>query len=177
VIPRGRASRALWITIASAVVGASAGVALIFAIKRHPTAEASTSPLPSASVAASASPAASEGAPPVPSAALPEPSAPPSTAPTSDVPRTAHFPALHAKQALDTAAHAISHCKHGKVWGIASANVTFEGDGAVSKVAVGVPFTGTPTGTCVSDALSTAHVPPFAGKPVILNYKFFVPPR
>ncbi|HEY6462368.1 MAG TPA: hypothetical protein VIY73_19505, partial [Polyangiaceae bacterium] len=51
-IPKRRPSSALWITLASAIVGASAGIALIVAIKRHPTAQASMSPPPSASVAA-----------------------------------------------------------------------------------------------------------------------------
>jgi hypothetical protein len=89
-------------------------------------------------------------------------------------PPTAHFPAGTAKQALDAVSHDIAHCRRGKVWGIASANVTFGNDGSVSHVAISVPFTGTPTGQCVSDALSSAKVPPFAGKPVVVAYRFFV---
>jgi len=87
----------------------------------------------------------------------------------------AHFPAGIAKQVLDAASHDILHCRRGKVWGIASANVTFANDGTVSHVAISVPFTGTATGQCVSDALSTAKVPPFAGKPGVVAYRFFVP--
>jgi hypothetical protein len=77
--------------------------------------------------------------------------------------------------ALDAASHDIAHCRRGKVWGIASANVTFANDGTVSHVAVGIPFTGTTTGQCVTDALSVAKVPPFAGKPGVVAYKFLVP--
>jgi hypothetical protein len=86
----------------------------------------------------------------------------------------AHFPAVAAKQALDAAAHEAKTCKRGKVWGIGSANVTFASDGTVSHVAVGVPFTGTPTGQCVADALSGAKVQPFAGKALPITVKFFV---
>jgi hypothetical protein len=52
--------------------------------------------------------------------------------------------------------------------------VTFAGDGTVSHVAVGVPFTGTPTGQCVADALSAAKVQPFAGKAPVITVRFFV---
>jgi hypothetical protein len=99
------------------------------------------------------------------------------SAPSETPAPTAHFPAIAAKVALDAASHEIVHCKRGKVWGIASANVTFGNDGNVSHVAISVPFTGTTTGQCVSDALSVAHVPPFKGPPVILAYRFFVPSK
>jgi hypothetical protein len=82
-----------------------------------------------------------------------------------------------AKQALDAASRDLTRCKLGKAWGIASANVTFGNDGTVSHISVGIPFTGTTTGQCVADALQTARVPPFAGKPAVLSYKFFVPSK
>ena len=87
----------------------------------------------------------------------------------------AHFPAAAAKRALDAASHDIVHCKRGKVWGIASADVTFGNDGAISHIAVGIPFTGTTTGQCVSDALSVAKVPPYAGKLGVVSYRFVIP--
>jgi hypothetical protein len=61
-----------------------------------------------------------------------------------------------------------------KAWGTGDAKVTFVSDGSVSKVAIGTPFRGTPTGNCVSDLLSTARVPPFSGKPGTVDYQFFV---
>jgi hypothetical protein len=82
-----------------------------------------------------------------------------------------------AKQALDAAGRETVHCKRGKVWGIAEAVVTFGNDGTVGHVAVGVPFTGTTTAACVTDALSVARVPPFAGKPGVVTHRFFVPPK
>jgi hypothetical protein len=85
--------------------------------------------------------------------------------------------AATAKQALDTTAHEVSQCRHGKVWGIASATVTFGNDGSVTHVTVGVPFTGTATGQCVADALGSVHVGPFGGKPGVLSYRFYVSPR
>jgi serine/threonine-protein kinase len=165
-LPRPHRSNALVASIVAGVIGASLGVILVMAVMRHPstrapgtpaTASALASALPpaSASASASASSSASEAA-----VALPP---------------TAHFPAGAAKQALDAAAKEIVQCKRGKVWGIASANVTFGNDGNVSHVAISVPFTGTATGQCVSDALTTAKVPPFAGKPGVVAYRFFVP--
>ena len=161
-----RRSGAVWFTLIAAIVGAAVGVAVVVFFKRHATAQAATStPAP-----------ALAPAPPPPPPPTPTPTPTPTPDPSAPPP-TPHFPAIAAKQALDSAAREIAHCKHGKLWGIASANVTFGNDGSVSHVAVGVPFTGTPTGQCVSDALATAKVPPFSGKPVILAHRFFVPPK
>ena len=178
---RHRNPAVLWITIASAVIGGTLGILLVVALKRHPTASAATPPAASSQTTPSAAPATSLGAavpPPPSSGSASGPAAPSSegaTRPASTVTPTAHFPGIAAKASLDVASHEITHCHKGKVWGTASAFVTFSNDGTVSHVTVGVPFTGTPTGACVGDALSSAHVPPFAGHPVVLNYKFFVP--
>jgi len=86
----------------------------------------------------------------------------------------AHFSKTDAKAALEATAKDVARCKKGKVWGVASASVTFGNDGSVSRVVIGVPFTGTGTGACVSDALQTAKMPSFGGKPGTLVYKFFV---
>jgi serine/threonine-protein kinase len=166
--PTARRSSALLASVLAGVVGASMGVALVVYFKRHTVPQASIHSPPSASASA---------APPASASASTSASSDSSSAPDSatGAPPTAHFPAGTAKQALDAAAHDIAHCKRGKVWGIASANVTFGNDGAVAHVAISVPFTGTPTGQCVSDALSAAKVPPFAGKPGVVAYRFFVP--
>jgi serine/threonine-protein kinase len=174
-LPRRRAagSGALLASLVTGAVGASLGVILVFAVMRHrapapgttevsPGASAPSGDLPSASASA----ASTAMSPASPSA---------SEAPGGLPPPSAHFPAGAAKQSLDAASHEIVHCRRGKVWGIASANVTFGNDGSVSHVAISVPFTGTSTGQCVSDALSAAKVPPFSGKPGVVAYRFFVP--
>jgi len=166
---RPRRSGALLASLLAAVVGASLGVGLVVTLMRHPPKRALVDTPPTVSAPASALPV-------VPASATASASAS-ASAPESGVapPPTAHFPAGAAKQSLDAAAKEIVQCKRGKVWGIASANVTFGNDGNVSHVAISVPFTGTATGQCVSDALTTAKVPPFAGKPGVVAYRFFVP--
>ncbi len=166
---RKRRSGALLASVLAGAVGASLGVVLVVAVMRHRAparAPLDTSATPSASADALPANDASSSA---------TPSGPSSAEVAGGPPATAHFPAGTAKQMLDAASHDIVHCRRGKVWGIASANVTFANDGTVSHVAVSVPFTGTATGQCVSDALSTAKVPPFAGKPGVVAYRFFVP--
>jgi serine/threonine protein kinase len=118
--------------------------------------------IPSASVAAPTS-----VGPPSSAAAAPAKSAVPSSA-------TGRFTAWTARRALDGTASDVMRCRRGDRWGVASATVTFAPDGSVRHVSVGVPFYGTPTGQCVADALSTAHVPPFGGQPAVLIYRFFV---
>lgn len=85
-----------------------------------------------------------------------------------------HFSAAAAKQALDALGSDVSRCRHGRVWGVATATVHFANDGTVSQVVIGVPFTGTSTGACVSETLATARVGAFGGKPGIVPYRFFV---
>jgi serine/threonine-protein kinase len=166
---RRRRSGALLASILTGVVGASLGVGLVIAVMRHQAKHASLDTPVAASALASALPPASASASSSASASASAADA------AGGPPPTAHFPAATAKQVLDAAAKDIGHCKRGKVWGIASANVTFGNDGNVAHVAISVPFTGTPTGQCVSDALTTAKVPPFAGKPGVVAYRFFVP--
>jgi serine/threonine protein kinase len=86
----------------------------------------------------------------------------------------AHFSKTDAKAALDATAKDVARCKKGKGWGTAVATVAFGNDGSVSHVAVGPPFGGTGTGGCVSDALQTAKMPPYGGKPGFIVYRFFV---
>jgi hypothetical protein len=86
----------------------------------------------------------------------------------------AHFSKTDAKAALDATAKDVARCKKGKGWGPAWATVYFGNDGSVSRVVVGPPFGGTGTGACVSEALQTAKMTPFGGKPGVMTYRFVV---
>jgi hypothetical protein len=128
--------------------------------------------------AAGSAPALASAPAPASAPALASALAPASaSAPAPDLPPTDHFPAALAKQALDTLSPEVQKCRRGKVWGIATATVHFANDGTVSHVAISVPFTGTPTGACVSDTLATARVGPFGGKVGIVPYRFYVAPK
>lgn len=124
---------------------------------------------------------------PVPSPDVPVPSA--STTDTTDAAAAAvdgsassptavtHFSKTDAKAALDATAKDVARCKKGKGWGAASATIVFGNDGAVNRVVVGPPFTGTGTGACVAEALQAAKTAPFTGKPGVMTYRFYVAPR
>jgi len=160
------------LTLGAVLVLLAAGGAAFFfgAVRRHraqPPVAASIAPpapvLPVPSASASADPADA-------AAATTEASAPPMNP-------LAHFTKIDAKVALDTTAKDVARCKKGKGWGAAAATVSFGNDGSVTHVVVGPPFSGTGTGACVSDALQTAKMPPFGGKPGTLVYRFFVAPH
>jgi len=110
-----------------------------------------------------------------PAASAPVASAPPVASVAPAV--TAHFSASAAKKAFDTASRSVAACKRGLRWGTANATVTFDPDGSVQQVDVGAPFTGTPTGRCVSDLLGAVHIPAFGGAPVVYVTRFYVAPR
>ena len=121
-------------------------------------------------------------APPAPVAApmlsrnAPPPAATASTPTATPTPQTrARFPAFAAQRALDGTAHEVGRCRRSDTWGVAKATVTFANDGSVDHVLIGPPFTGTPTGQCVADAMSTVQVPAFGGRPVVYITQFFVP--
>jgi serine/threonine protein kinase len=113
---------------------------------------------------------------------VPGPAPPPSSAESPPMasapshPATRGFTTWTAKRALDGTAADVGRCRRGDKWGVASATVTFANDGSVQHVSVGVPFTGTPTGQCVADALGAVHIPSFGGRPGVLVYRFFVAP-
>jgi hypothetical protein len=102
---------------------------------------------------------------------LPEPEPPPPTPPPAP---TRPFNTYAARRSLDGTSRDILSCRRDKKWGVALATVTFANDGSVKDVVVGVPFRGTPAGECVAEDLSTARVPPFAGKEGVIVYQFFV---
>ncbi len=56
--------------------------------------------------------------------------------------------------------------------GSGRATVTFAPDGSVSKVSVPAPFSGTPTGSCITSAFASARVPAFSGSSVSLPGSF-----
>jgi serine/threonine protein kinase len=98
--------------------------------------------------------------------------------PTASGPESkARFSAFAAQRALDATARDVARCKRSSNWGVARASVTFATDGSVDHVLIGPPFTNTPTGQCVGEAMSSVHVPPFGGKPVVYIAQFFVPAR
>jgi serine/threonine protein kinase len=113
-----------------------------------------------ASAQAGAAPSDSSSAPAADSAAAARPDAP--------------FAAAAARRALDAKKHDVGKCRHGRVWGNASATVTFANDGSVDKVVLAPPFAGTPTGVCASEALASVHVAPFSGAPGSVTYRFNV---
>jgi hypothetical protein len=94
-------------------------------------------------------------------------------APTS----TARFSVLAAQRGFLVTSHDIARCKRSSMWGVAKASVTFANDGSVDHVVIGPPFTGTPTGECVSDVIRTVRVPPFGGGPVTYVTRFYVAPQ
>jgi hypothetical protein len=109
------------------------------------------------------------------------PAATPAPAPMPDLPQaapepTGHFTTAGARRALDATSRTVAKCRLGKRWGTALATVTFANDGSVSQVAVGPPFTRTPSGDCVADGLATAHVKPFAGRSTPIVYRFYIAP-
>ena len=184
---RGRAGALL----ASAIVGLAAGAGLAMLGLHLRAARASA--VPYSLTAAVASPAAPALAPTLASALGPEqvpssaqapapeqapaPASSPAAPAAVELPPTDHFLASAGKQALDALSTGVAKCRRGKVWGIATATVHFGNDGAVSHVEISVPFTGTPTGVCVSETLTTARVGAFGGKPGIVLYRFYVAPK
>ena len=140
---------------------AVSAILLVVLVASHGWHHAAPSPAPIATVAAPALP------PPPPEVEPPQPT--PAPAPTKP------FNAYAARRALDGTSRDILSCRRDKKWGVALATVTFANDGSVKEAVVGVPFRGTPTGECVADDLSAAHVAPFAGKEGVVVYQFFVP--
>lgn len=162
--------RKVALTLGGALLVLAIGGAGFFfgAIRRHhEAAAANLSPpapaLPTTSSAASVDPADA--------AAVAIEASAPATSPLL------HFSKTDAKAALDATAKDVARCKKGKGWGVASATVVFGNDGSVSRVVVGTPFTGTGTGACVAEALQAAKMPPFAGKPGVTTYRFYVAPH
>jgi hypothetical protein len=116
---------------------------------------------------------ASASAPTPATEPTPTPAATP--APASEPPGP--FRAAAAKLALDAATTNARQCRRGPWWGAGTAAVTFANDGTVSRVGVTPPFRGMAAGQCVAEELAGATMPPFAGKPGVLTYRFFIPPN
>jgi len=104
---------------------------------------------------------------------------PPSVSPSAPLNRAADSQATNvaAIRALDGKWREIARCRRGKAWGKASTTVTFAADGSVTHVDVGSPFSGTPTGDCIADALSRTHAPPLGGDGAELVYRVYVAPK
>jgi hypothetical protein len=176
-IPRLRSYRAL---VAATAVGAASLIVVLGAVA------ALRSHRASASVATTAASVSST------SAAGPSPAAASSVS-LSETPLAASQHAAHdstpaanagagfapaaARRALDATKRDVGKCRRGRVWGYASATVTFANDGSVDKVTIAPPFGGTPAGACAAEALGAVRVPPFAGAPGSVTYRFYVPPK
>jgi len=147
---------------------------------------ASTEPNAGVAVPEASASAATLRPPPPPSApeATEANTAPPSPAssaatgaPPSPGTGDAAFHNAAAIRALDGKWRGIAKCRRGKLWGKASTTVTFAGDGSVTHVDVGAPFTGTPTGDCIAEALSAVRVEPFADSTAAVVYRVYVAPK
>jgi len=164
---------------AAVIVALSGLISVIAAIKScskgsAPAAVASAAAAASASASAQAANATPSGA--APSAAPAESLTPaPSSAPAAPE-VTTPFSAKAAKATLNATARDVGKCKRTKLWGTGEASITFASDGTVSRVVIGSPFRGTPSGECVSEVLSAVQIAPFGGlKAATINYKFFIP--
>jgi serine/threonine protein kinase len=151
--------RARLLMVGGSLAGAVLLVTLVASLWRH-----CGTPIPPPTAAASS-------AAPV---AVPPPEPEPAPQPTPAPAPTRPFNAYAARRALDATSGNVLSCRRDKKWGVALATVTFGNDGAVSQVAVGVPFRGTPAGECVAEDLSAARIPPFAGKEGVVLYRFFI---
>jgi hypothetical protein len=61
-----------------------------------------------------------------------------------------------------------------RVPGMATATLTIERSGHVSRVGITGQFAGTPTGECVERAVHAASFPPFTGEPQTINYPYIL---
>jgi serine/threonine protein kinase len=170
VVARSRRRRVGWMIGVLLLALAAGGSGFFFGAFRHhrepPPAAAIAQPAPPPVVP---TPSASADVADAAAASSLEAAAPP--------PPLARFSKADAKSALDATAKDVARCKKGKVWGIASATVSFGNDGAVTRVVVGAPIGGTGTGACVSEILQAAKMSPFGGKPGTLVYRFYVAPH
>jgi hypothetical protein len=127
--------------------------------KAAATAARGAAPAKAAAADSSAEPAAEEAAP--------EPAAAPT--PTRSLFEAMEFDRSKASEALTVASAETASCKSDGEGGQATVRVTFASSGRVTQVAVGGPFSGTPTGACIAAPFSRASVPPFAGSPVTVS--------
>jgi formylglycine-generating enzyme required for sulfatase activity len=108
------------------------------------------------------------------------PSAPPSATPTSSSGSSAPFNMSAAKTSLDAIASGVQSCKQVDSDGIdgpagaGRAVVMFSSSGDAASVNLSPPFSGTPTGNCISARFRGVHVPPFAGESFSVSKSFTV---
>jgi serine/threonine protein kinase len=129
---------------------------------------------------AGASPTGPAHAPPTEPGPAPEPAlvaSPPPAEPAAVAAGGAPFRNAAAVRALDGKWREVAKCRRGKTWGKGPTTVTFAGDGSVTHVEVGPPFTGTPTGDCIAETLSSTRVEPFSDSSAVLVYRVYVAPK
>lgn len=111
--------------------------------------------------------------PAAPPTAEPAPAPAPPPAPATPSGPAGSFNRGAAMAQLGAAASRAGACKKPDgPTGSGRATVTFAPDGSVSKVSVPPPFSGTPTGSCISAAFNSARVPAFTGSSVSLPGSF-----
>jgi serine/threonine protein kinase len=169
---------------ALAVVASAAAVAVLIvvgtvAVRRPHRASASLASAAAEGQGTTAAPPAdmpsAHASPPAAAAAASSPDGPAAAASDSTSRPQPPFAVAAARRALEKKKHDLGKCRRGRVYGHASATVTFANDGSVDRVAVGPPLAGTPAGDCAAEALSSVHVAPFSGDPGSVSFKFNVP--
>lgn len=134
-----------------------------------PTATATVSAKPTATVKATA-------APPTVTGVRPPPTVVPPTIPTPTTPTVLAFPRARATNELDRVTAGLASCKRaGDPTGSGSIRVDFEPDGRVGTL-LGRPFSGTPTGSCVSSRFLAIKIGAFNGTTQQIQRTFTIPP-
>jgi hypothetical protein len=87
------------------------------------------------------------------------------------------FDAAAAEEALAATAKTVARCRYRTVYGRGQATVTFGNDGSVTACVVATRFRWTPTGACVTAALSAVRTAPFAGSRETVLHPFEVAPQ
>ncbi len=80
------------------------------------------------------------------------------------------------KARLAAVASGVQTCKRGDTSGSGKVEITFAASGAAQSATLmgGSPFDGTPTGKCVEARFRQAHVPAFAGEPMVVSKSFTI---
>jgi serine/threonine-protein kinase len=145
-------------------------------------AAASMAPLAVATAPITAAPVATGSAAAAPVAPAPpaQPEKPTSPAALEAAPaesaRRGRFTIRAAVNALDKKWREVAKCRRDQTTGKAWTTITFAGDGSVTKVDVGRPFTGTETAQCIADALGAVQIAPFADRRRVIGYRVWIAP-
>lgn len=117
--------------------------------------------------------AAPEAAPPEPTkaAATVHAKAAPKPAPAPRA-ELAMFDVAAAQASLEESVVSLPICCRGEVSGPGVAEITWNAEGQVARIALSEPYAGTRTGACVARRFSQASVKPYEGPTVTLRTRF-----